>query len=687
MDLKKQSVKRLFIAICVVVLFISQMLLVGCTKAAKPSETFDSYKKYFEKQDFKAMYGLLSTEIKSKITEDNFVKRYDTIYKGIQVNNIKIKSGNVDSIKPDANKSIAIAFSVVMDTLAGNVEIPGYNMILTQEKIDKKSKWTVTWDEKLIFPDLGPNDKVKTTTIYAKRGEISDRNGKGLAVNGTPGSINIIGIVPSKFNAVKDKAIPQMAQILDISQDRIANLLKASTSPDQFVAIVKLSSTDKDKSTKLTAIAGVQYQKSQGRVYPGGEAFGSLIGYIGPITAEELTNHKDEGYTAQDKIGKVGLEQVYEKRLKGEKGGEIYIAKDGKDDSKKVIVRKEAKDGENIKLSIDFDTQKKIYDEMKADAGASTAINPKTGEILALVSSPSFDSNLYSTYIPDTISNAWKSAVKSPFTNRFKAVYAPGSTFKLVTGAIGLKTGIIKPAEALNITGKQWQPSKSWGDNKVTRVDDIGKPVNLQDAYIYSDNIYFAMQALKIGKDNFTNEAKNFGVGETLPIDYPISKSQLSNSGLNNEQLIADTGFGQGEVQLSPLNLALIYSSLANDGDIMTPILELKTDTTPKVWKEKAVATENVKTLTDNLVQVVENPLGTGYTNPPSRIKLLGKTGTAELKKDKNDNNAKENGWFIAMDVDNPRLAVAMLIEDVKNRGESHYVVPIVKRIFDDRLK
>lgn len=536
---------------------------------------------------------------------------------------------------------------------------------------------------KANIPELGPTGTVKANTIYPKRGEIIDRNEKGLAVNGI---VNIIGIVPNEFNAVKDTALPQIAKILDMSQEKITNVLKSSTNPEWFVPIVKLSSDDKVKATKLTEIVGVKYQESQGRVYPGREAFGGLIGYIGPITAEEINKNKDEGYTAQDKIGKMGLEKVYEKRLRGEKGGEIYIAKDGKDGSKKIIVRKEAKDGENIKLSIDFDTQKKIYDEMIGNAGASTAINPKTGEILALVSSPSFDSNLFSTYVPDTTRKDWDNALKDPFINRFNAVYAPGSVFKLVTGAIGLKTGIIKPNEALDITGKQWKLNKSWGDNKVTRVTDIGKPVDLLDAYIYSDNIYFAMQALNIGKDKFTNEAKNFGIGVTLPIDFPNSKSQLSNNGLNSEQLIAATGYGQGEVQLSPLDVALIYSSLANNGDIMTPVLELKGNVTPKVWKEKAIASDNVKTLTDDLVQVVENPSGTANTNPPSRIKLLGKTGTAELKIDQKDTNAEENGG-LAMDVENPRLVVAMIIEDVKNRGESHYLVPIVKRIFDARLK
>ncbi|MBC8062845.1 MAG: penicillin-binding transpeptidase domain-containing protein [Clostridiaceae bacterium] len=677
------NLKKLIILLGTVFLLICSITLVGCEKSVKPSETFDLYKNFWQKQDFKGMYTLLSTEAKGKITEDNFVKRYKDIYSGIEAANIKINAGDVNSIKKDSDKNVTVPFSVVMDTLAGNTEIKAYNMNLKEEKIESKNKWTVVWDEKLIFPTLGAKDKVKANPLFPIRGEITDRNGTALATNGP---IKTIGIFPSKFDAVKATAIPEMSKMLDIAQDRISNLLKSSSNPEWFVPIVNLSVNDKEKITKLTGIPGVQYKDSQGRVYPGGEAFGSLIGYVGEINADELDKLKNEGYSAHDKIGKAGLEQVYDKRLKGEKGGEILILKDGKETSKEVIAKKEAKNGESIKLSIDLVTQRKIYIEMKGDAGAATAINPKTGEILALVSSPSFDSNLYSTYIPDSINNAWKIAVKSPLINRFKAVYTPGSTFKLITGAIGLKTGIIKPEETLDIIGKDW---KSAGNVKVTRVDDLRRPVNLLDAYITSDNIYFARQALKIGKDNFINEVKNFGIGEPLPIDYPIGKSQLinSNSDLSREQLLADTGFGQGEIQLSTLNLAMIYSALANTGDIMTPVLELKDDITPKVWKEKAIAADNVKILSDALIQVVENPEGTGYGVPKSNIKILGKTGTAELKKDAKDIKAEENGWFVAMNVEDPRLVVAMLVEDVKNRGESKHVVKIVKKVFEDSFK
>lgn len=678
------SKKFIIVIVCAVVLAVVGVVVIISARAPKPYQTFQAYEKAWESKNYKKMYSLLSKEAKSKISKDDFIQRYEKIYDGIEASNIKLTINKGETKKKIKGDNSTLDFSVQMDTLAGNVDIKKYHMTLKREEVNNKDKWTVNWSENLIFPELGAKDKVRATTISPSRGEITDRNGNGLAVNGT---LNTIIIVPSKFNAVKDTALPQIAQILDMSQDKIQKLLDASTNPEWAVPIVTLSTSDKDKATKLTALPGVQYQKTKGRVYPGGEALGNLIGYTGAITSEELKAHKGEGYTAQDKIGKMGLEQVYEKRLRGEKGGEIYIAKDGDDKSKVVIAKKEAKNGENIKLSIDLDTQKKIYANMNGAAGAAAAVQPKTGQILALVSSPSFDSNLFSTYVPDTTRNNWKTATKDPFTNRFKAVSAPGSTFKLVTAAIGLKTNTINPTEALEISGTQWQPDSSWGSYKITRVDDIGKPVNLQDAFIYSDNIYFAKQALKIGKDNFIKEAKNFGIGEKLPIDYPFANSQLSNSGLSSDQLLADTGYGQGEVQLSPLNVALVYSSLANNGDIMTPVLEMKDNTTAKVWKEKAIAEKDVQTLKDDLAQVVENPSGTAYTNPACSIKLLGKTGTAELKKSQDDTSGEENGWFVAMDTENQNLVIAMMIEDTKTLGGSHYVVPIVKKSFEDILK
>ena len=151
----------------------------------------------------------------------------------------------------------------------------------------------------------------------------------------------------------------------------------------------------------------------------------------------------------------MGLEQVYDKRLKGENGAEIYISKieEGREIEKITIAKKEPKNGENIKIAIDLDLQEKIYKTMRGEPGSSAAVEPKTGEVLALVSSPNFDSNMYTTYISKTMAEKMKNSDTNPTFNRFNKVYCPGSTFKLITSAIGLNTGVINPEEGINISG------------------------------------------------------------------------------------------------------------------------------------------------------------------------------------------------------------------------------------------
>lgn len=651
-----------------------------------PAGLFAIYAGAWEQSDYATMYMLLAADAKAKIDETAFITRYKNIFNGIEAANLVVSlnepaAGSTALGQVDSNTAL-LPFSVSMDTLAGPVEINDYQMKLVLEPDGEGQAWKISWSEKLIFPSMEADDKVQARILYPARGEISDRNGMGLAVNG---ELIVIGIAPGKFAAVKDEAIPQMAAMLGISEERIAKVFNEAKNPDWFYPVVTLPSEARDLSAKLTAIDGVLYQRASGRVYPAGAAAGLVIGYIGPITAEELAARPGQGYTATDKIGKMGLEQVYEARLRGARGGEITIVHSESGQLKDVVARKEAVDGEDITLALDVRTQITLYDAMKEDAGAAAAVNPLTGEILALVSTPSFDPNLLQTYVPDDVQKAWNEATISSFTNRFKIGYAPGSVFKLVTAAIGLKVGTLNPDEALPISGKQWQPDASWGSYTVTRVKDIGRPVNLSDALINSDNIYFAQQALRVGARLFADWAVGFGIGEDLPIDYPFYRSQLSNRGLTSDVLLADTGYGQGEVLLSPLHIALFYSTLATGGDLMAPILE-RDGTAAKVWKSQAIQAEHVPLLTDILLQVVEDPNGSGYTKTPALTRMLGKTGTAELKKSLDDEDAKENGWFVAMNVDNPRLTIAMIIEDVKDRRGSHYVVPIVKTAMDDLL-
>lgn len=671
--MRKLPMKKLLL----ITFAIAMLVLSGCSKGKSAADTFEVYKESWQNKNYEAMYDMLSTEAKGYITKEDFVERYTNIYSGIEAEAIKVTIDSENENKDEKDKS-SMPFSIDMKTVAGDIKIEGYTANLVKEKIDKKTTWLINWDEKMIFPQMIQGDKVRIETLEGKRGEIYDAKGTGLAINGT---LIQIGIYPKNYEANKVANTEQLAKILDISPSVITEKLAANTNPEYFVPIVTVIATEKEKITAALAIDGVIKQdKENGRIYNGGEAFGSLIGYIGNITAEELQNNAGKGYTETSLIGKRGLEQVYEERLKAKDGAHIYISRES-DKSKIDIAKTEPKDGEKITLSVDNELQKKIYESMNGEKGASTAIDPKTGAVLAMVSSPSYDSNAFTTYVTQTTKAKWDAAADAQFENRFKKSYAPGSTFKLFTAIAGLEKSAIKPEEALSISGTGWQPDASWGSYKVTRVTDTGAPVNLKDAFVYSDNIYFAQMALKLGKEAFLEKAKAFGIGEELPIDYPIVESQISaDGGLKNDIALADSSYGQGQVLMTPLQLTLMYSAVVNDGKIMSPTLESKQ---PAVWKENLISAANAKVLVEDLKAVIEDPNGTAHSIQIPGVSLAGKTGTAELKKDANDTNAEENGWFVVMNTDNPKLVMATIMESVKSKGGSHFVLDGQKKVLE----
>lgn len=668
------------IAIMFTALF-TVVIVTSCAKAQTAYEVFESYVGKWEKKHFEEMYGMLSNKTKEEVTKQQFVTRYLNIYHGMEAKNIAIKIDSDENVKEIDKNTIKIPFTISIDTIAGNLQFSDYEVTMIKEKVNNKNQWNIVWNEKMIFPNMESGDQVRAQILSAKRGEIYDRSDSGLAINST---IYTIGIHPSKFEKDKESKIAQMAKTLDINPSIIEQKLKANKNPEYFVPIVNISMNEKEKIDTVLQLEGVKTIKKLARVYPGGEALGALIGHAASISAEELEKLKDQGYHSTSIIGKMGLEKVYEKRLRGENGGEIYIVrKKGNLEEKIYVAKKQPKNGENIKLSIDTGLQKKIYEVMNKEAGACASMDPKTGEVLALVSAPSYDSNLFTTYIPESQKTAWNKSPENEFENRFNNVYAPGSTFKLITAAIGLKKGSIDPNSAANIRGSKWQMDGSWGGYYITRVQDPGKSVKLKDAFIYSDNIYFAMAALKIGKEDFIKGCSDFGLGETLPIDFPMEKSKvLTGNTFKNDIMLADSGYGQGQVLMNPLHVALVYSTVINEGNMMVPRLDISNDkNTPKVWKEKVISENHIKILLDSLTAVVENPAGTAHDAKIEGISIAGKTGTAELKKDMNDKGAEENGWFAAMNTDNPKIVISMMIENVKQRGGSHYVVPKVKEV------
>ncbi|PGT77352.1 penicillin-binding transpeptidase domain-containing protein [Bacillus sp. AFS040349] len=659
----------LFIMITFCLLIIS-----GCSNSKKQEETFEQFSNLLSNQKHDQLYDLLSTESKRTITKEEFVEKYTNIYSGIGAEDIR-----VNRIEKEHEENV-IPFSINMITAAGKVSSSSYQLPLVKEE----KEWKITWDESLIFPTMKPGDKVKVRTMKATRGSILDRNGYPLAKDG---EIKTVGINPEVFDkSNREGKIKELATILDINEERIIKKLEANKNPKYFVPIVDIMPDD-EILTKLQdkGANGIFINNKTSRTYINHKAFGRLLGYVGSITAEELEKNKEKGYSTTSLIGKAGLEQVYEDTLRGIDGIEIYIVRD--QEKEETIASKEPQHGQDIKLTIDSNLQSIIYDEMNEEKGSATAVHPKTGEVLALVSSPSYNSNRYTTYVTNEEQQSREESDFADEVNRFSKLYSPGSVFKLVTASAGLEKGTIDPEKQISINGRSWQKDSSWGNYSITRVNNQSS-VNLKDAVKYSDNIYFAMSALELGSDEFIAGAKRFGIGEPLEMGYPLGDSQVSNSeSIKSDILLADSGYGQGEVLVTTLNMALAYSALSNDGNIMAPSLIQEDNQSIKIWKESAIASAHLSTLQRAFTAVINEEGGTAHDAKISGITLAGKTGTAEIKASQVDENGTENGWFIATDLETAKISLAVVLEDVKERGGSHATLPIIKNTLSDYLK
>lgn len=663
-------------AIFVIVMLLA--VLAACEKEPSPNDRLNDYVKLWDKNNFEKMYkDYLTINSKKEYKSKDFVDRYPKIYKDLDISDLKVTFQKLKEDDYKEKEKVSVPVNISFNTMAGEVKYKE-KVTLKKEEKDDKSNWYIDWKPNLILPGLEKGDKIKPVTVSPKRGEIRDRNGSELAING---EVYQIGIIQENMDGHDEAVKKELASLLDMSVSEIDQKLNASwVKPNLFVPIKKISPTKEDLLQRLYKLPGVDKQNTEGRVYPFGEATAHLVGYVGSITAEELEKQKGKGYTANSVIGKRGLEQVFEEQLRGKAGETISIVK--ADGTEKVIAEQEVQDGKNISVTIDGDLQTKIYKEMKGNAGTAAAIHPITGEVLSLVSSPSFDPNDFALGVSSKEYSKLEKDPLQPLINRFALSYAPGSAIKPITGAIALQNGTLKASDSKTINGKTWGKGGSWGDYKITRVHATSGPVNMETAMMYSDNIFFAQAALDMGGEKFVKGLKDFGFAEEIPFTYPLKKSQISSDGTlkNGGILLADTGYGQGQMLTNILQLATAYTPFINSGNMIKPYLLLDEEKTG-IWKKNIISADNAKSIADMMRKVVADPRGTGHGADLPNVALAGKTGTAELKSSK-DEKGKENGVFVAYDSKKKDLLVALLVEGVEQGGGSKIVVQKVANIF-----
>lgn len=650
-------------------LYLILMTLVACFEQPEPEDTFTSYMDAWEKGKYGEMYELLSEGTKEGITKEEFTELYTNSYEKMSMENLEVTYGLSEEQKHDKESTPAFDFDVKMDTIGGNINF-SHKAELVYEEGGETDRWAMKWAYSMLFPEMEEGDAVQVDTVSPERGEIYDVNGDGLAVKGP---VLEVGIVPGVMEN-EEELKKGLSEILGLSVERIDQKLNQSwVKDDLFVPLAMVPKADKKR---LDAILNGDlprgYQVNTGktaRVYPLGEAAAHLTGYVGNITAEELEDRKEEGYSSTDRIGKSGLELLYEEKLRGTPGVKVFITKDKDGIEDILLTEKAVENGEDLTLTIAKNVQETVYKEMEADSGTASAINPTTGEVKALVSTPTYDPNALSLGLGS----------EGPTLNKFTKTYSPGSTFKTITASIGLETGTIQPDEEMPINGETYKAKAGYS---VTRVKSaaVDKQVDLRDALVRSDNIYFARKIVEVGSASFQEQARQFGFNEKLPFPYSIQKSQLANeNNIGSESLLAATGYGQGEVEMSSLHLAMTYTPFVTGGTLLKPTL-LGEEETGQVWHKDVMSQETASLITERLKAVVQDPEGTAYSPVIEGLNIAGKTGSAELKK-AGEEEGQVNGWFVAWNTDTNHLLVSMMIEDAEDG--SHEVVPKVKNILD----
>lgn len=634
-------------------------------EAAK--KTVDSYVEALEKQDYSTISKLASkTSLKkSGYTKDQMEKRYEAIYGGIGVSDLKI-SGLESSLNKEKNQ-YDIVYTVEMKTSLGELEEQSFATTMSKVEDDYK----INWATQLIFPDLEPNDKVSLTTTIGERGDILAADGSPLA---TEGNVWDVGLYPESLGEGKEKEskLKEISEEFDVSIEQLENKLSADwVLPESFVPFKIVNEGETPE------IPGILYQEKTIRTYPLNEAAAHLIGYVSEATAEDI--EKNPSIQPGDSIGKSGLEAAFNERLNGQKGGRIVINNE-KDELKKVIQETEVKNGEDITLTLNAKLQKAAYEQLKGENSSAVFMDPKDGSLLSLVSTPSYDANQMTMGISSEDYKKYTEDINNPFLARFASGYAPGSTFKTITAAIGLDAGITTKDKTHKIDGLKWQKDASWGDHYIVRVSDTPQ-VNLESALVYSDNIYFAQEALEMGQKTVEEGLSKFIFKEELDLPIAMNPAQISNDGtLAKETLLADTAYGQGQLLMNPIQQAVSFSVFANEGKLVYP----KLTTDQKTMEPKiAITAESANLVKDNLIKVVEKPEGTAHSLASLNKKnLAAKTGTAETKASETEGeDAETNGFLLTFDAENERYLMVAMIEGKSSGDVTSAMKPLLGNI------
>ncbi len=542
--------------------------------------------------------------------------------------------------------------------------------------------------------------------IPAPRGRIYDR--KGLLLAGNRPSFNLY-LDPFYLKGREDQVLRLLAEILEEDFVRLKEeylYLKRRA----YGEILFRRGLDRDVVARLEArkyyLPGIKLEAQPERFYPLGKAFFHLVGYVSPITREELRRLKDRGYSSQDSLGRQGLEKVYEEILRGRKGVR-EVERDAYGRIVEIVAEEPPIPGKDIYLTVDSTLQRRVFELLKGQSGAVILLSPKDGRLLALVSSPAPDANQFITGFTPSEWQALLQDQKHPLLNKALRAYHPGSTFKLVTILAALEAGVISPEETLYCPGyyrlgrRLFRCWRRWGHGEVALVQAIAQSC---DTYFYVlgerlDIDYLAAFARACG----FGKLSGLGLpGETpgLVPDREWKRKRRGERWHKGETLIV--AIGQGPLEVNLLQLTKFYAALANGGKLWRPFVVSKVvdsyrgetqEFKPRMEGKLPVSHEALQMVLEGLIEAVNGRRGTGRAAQLKGVTVAGKTGTAQVVKKKATPKAdkeeeipyeeRDHAWFIAFaPAEDPELVVGVFVEHGGHGGST--AAPIAGEILRD---
>ena len=520
---------------------------------------------------------------------------------------------------------------------------------------------------------MAENNRMRIIKTRTPRGIIYDHNGVPLATNKRVFSI-FFDPVGSNEREKQNSYNKLVRILLDHNPNYAEALTKQNTLPDKFqprkvaedvsfdvVAAIREESVD---------LPGVYVKDEFIRYYPLDNGTAHLMGYLRGITVDELQKPQYQDYELSDVVGRNGIEQVYEQNLRGKAGGWV-IEVDAHGRKRRDMGMQNAIPGNNLVVNIDYYLQQKAYELLKGKRGTIIALNPNNGAVLAMVSEPSYNSNILSGYITNA---EWAKIANDPghpIENRaIRGAYPPGSVFKLITATAGLEQGKIKPATSFHCTGS-YQLGK-W----VFKCSHVHGTLDLVRAISLSCNVYFYNTARLVGIESLLDLASHFGLGKPTGIDVLNERSgflptkEWKKKNRKEGWYPGDTvqlGIGQGFLLVTPLQMVSVVATIANGGNVYRPrIVKQIEDGSGKIIQKMApVVNERVEIPPDILAVVrkgmwgVVNGYGTAGLARLPDVEVAGKTGTAQ-----SGTGGADHAWFCGYaPFKSPEIVVLAMVE------------------------